>query len=76
MDKNENERQYSVIDQMLSMHSSLRDKYKRRALLLNLALLLVSVFLCAFVFADEKMFSWFSQPFQGSTFISFSAQEF
>ena len=59
MDKAEINRQFHVLDQMLSMHSALRDKYRKRALLLNLSLLLASVFLCAFVFADKSIYLWF-----------------
>jgi len=59
MDKIENKRQFDTLDQMLSMHAALRDKFKRRALLLNLSLLLASVFLCAFVFADKSLFILF-----------------
>jgi hypothetical protein len=55
MDKDENERQYDVVDQMLSMHSSLRDRFSRQAFWLNVTLLACSVFLCAFRFADERV---------------------
>lgn len=58
MDKTENRRQYRVLDQTLTMHAILRDKFKRRALLLNLSLLLSSVFLCALAFVDQSIFSW------------------
>lgn len=54
--KSENDRQFRVLDQMLSMHSDLRDRLKKRALYLNLLLLIVSVFLCALVFADNTIF--------------------
>ncbi len=49
----ENERQYRVIDQMLTMHAVLRDRYNRRALYLNLILLVGAIVLNAFVFASE-----------------------
>ena len=51
--KQENKRQYELTDQLLSMHSSLRDKYDRRAFLLNTALIAVSLFLCVFAFVDD-----------------------
>ncbi len=59
MNQTENKRQFNILDQMLSMHAALRDKFKGRALLLNLSLLLAAVFLCAFVFADKSIFLWF-----------------
>ncbi len=59
MNKAESERQFRVLDQMLSMHAELRDKFRRRSLLLNLSLLLTSVLLCAFVFADKSIFLYF-----------------
>ena len=55
MGKNESNRQYDLIDQLMSMHAFLCDKYKRRALILNIGLLVVSVFLCALVFADNAV---------------------
>ena len=51
--KQENKRQYELTDQLLSMHSSLRDKYERRAFLLNTALIAISLFLCVFAFVDD-----------------------
>ena len=59
MDKAENERQYEVVDQSLSMYSFLRDAYERRAVALNIALLASSIFLCAFRFADDKVLAVF-----------------
>jgi hypothetical protein len=59
MDKAENERQYDVVDQMLSMYSSLRDSYARGAFILNAAMLACSIFLCAFRFADDKVLATF-----------------
>ena len=52
----ENERQYRVIDQMLTMHARLRDRYGRRALFINLILLISAVALNTFVFAGEDVF--------------------
>lgn len=55
--KNENDRQYRLIDQGLSMHSILRDRYARRATLLNCGLIGTSIFLCAFAFACDQAFT-------------------
>jgi hypothetical protein len=57
MTKDENERQYRLIDQLLTMQSALRDRYARRAFLLSSGLLAFSIFLNAFVFVDDKVFS-------------------
>ena len=53
--KQENERQYVLIDQFLSMHSSLRDKYERRALWLNTTQVGLSLFLCVFAFVGDNV---------------------
>ena len=50
----ENCRQYRVVDQLLSMHSMLRDGYARRAFLLNTAQIGLSLPLCAFSFVDDR----------------------
>ncbi|MFZ2147697.1 MAG: hypothetical protein WAV28_10810 [Sedimentisphaerales bacterium] len=52
----ENERQYRVLDQMLTMHARLRDRYSRRALFINIMLLVSAVALNTFVFAGEDVF--------------------
>jgi hypothetical protein len=57
MTKDENERQYRLIDQLLTMQSALRDRYARRAFLLSSGLLGFSIFLNAFVFVDDKVFA-------------------
>ena len=57
MGQNENDRQYNTIDLMINSHALLRDKYKFLALILNIGLLVVSVFICAFVFVDVQLFS-------------------
>ena len=51
----ENKRQYETVDQLLSMHSSLRDRYFRRAFLLNTSLITVSIFLCVFSFVGDDL---------------------
>lgn len=55
MASDENERQYESIDQLLSMHSSLRDRYFKRAFLLNTSLISVSLFLCVFTFIGDDL---------------------
>ena len=47
-------RETRVIDMMLSMHSRLRDRYIRRALVLDLLILSGSVVLCAAVLLDPQ----------------------
>ena len=51
----ENERQYRVIDQMLSMHSILRDRMERRAFWLNTVLVASSLCLTVFVFVGDEL---------------------
>ena len=55
--KVENERQYAVIDQMLTMHSILRDRMERRAFWLNTALIVSSLFLLIFSFIGDDILS-------------------
>jgi hypothetical protein len=59
MSENENERQYRVLHQMISMHSCLGQRYERRALLLNCSLLVAAVFLCSLNFAADDFFIQF-----------------
>jgi len=54
--KEENARQYGVIDQMLTMHSSFRDRMERRAFWLNTALIGFSLFLTVFTFVGDELF--------------------
>jgi len=53
--KEENERQYRVVDQMLTMHSLLRDRMERRAFWLNTALIASSLFLTVFTFVGDDL---------------------
>ncbi len=53
--KEENERQYGIIDQMLTMHSSYRDSMERRAFWLNTALIALSLFLTVFAFVGDDL---------------------
>lgn len=55
MSESENDRQYRVLDQMLSAHAMLRDQYRRKALLLNTGLLTAAIALNAFVFAGDDV---------------------
>ncbi len=48
-------RQYRVLNQTLSMHSMLGDRYARRALLLDVILLACSVIFCATTFARDSV---------------------
>jgi hypothetical protein len=51
-----------VVDMMLTMHSVLRDRYERRARLLDVSMLSVSVILCALAFADERLARYLALP--------------
>lgn len=53
--KEENERQYAVTDQMLTMHSSFRDRMERRAFWLNTVLIALSLFLAVFAFVGDDL---------------------
>lgn len=46
---------YRIADQMLTMHSVLRDRNHRRALFIDLLILGISMLLVAAVFADEQI---------------------
>lgn len=48
-------RQYRVIDQLVSMHSMLRDRYNRLALALNTSLIVVSFGLCVMTFVGDHL---------------------
>src|SRR5713101_5413522 len=52
-------RKFRVLDQTLSMHTSLRDRYGRRALIVDLSLLACSVVFCASAFAGDNVLSRF-----------------
>jgi hypothetical protein len=49
----ENEREYRLINQMMTAHAVLRDRFSRRALILNISLLALAIILNAFVFASD-----------------------
>lgn len=72
--KEENERQYKLIDQLLSMHSSLRDTYERRAFWLNTVQIGASLFLSVFAFVpDDVIRSLDFDPAKGRYLIGVSA---
>ena len=74
LSKQENERQYNVIDQLLSMHSTLRDKYERRAFWLNTIQIGISLFLCVFAFVgDNVLTSLEYEPAMARFVLGFSA---
>jgi hypothetical protein len=50
-------RQFRVLDQTLSMHTTLRDRYEQRALIIDLLLLASSVVFCASAFASDDALS-------------------
>ena len=53
--KEENERQYRVVDQILSMHALYRDSLERRAFWLNTTLVATSLFLAVFAFVGDQL---------------------
>lgn len=50
-------RKFRVLDQTLSMHSSLGEKYKLRALVLDISLLTCATIFCATTFINENFYS-------------------
>lgn len=56
--REEVERIRRVADQLCSAHAWLRDKFKRRALLLDVVILLASAWLTALAFADPRFDQW------------------
>ena len=53
--RKERERQYRLVDQSISMHAILRDRYSRRAFLLNTAQIAISLFLVVFAFVSDDV---------------------
>ena len=67
----EQERQFRVVDQMLTMHSLLRDRYIRWSRLLDYSILGSSVMLNAFVFSGDDTYLLFGvAPSQGRLLVS------
>jgi hypothetical protein len=56
--REEVERIRRVADQLCTAHASLRDRFKRRALLLDIIILLASAWLTAVAFADSRFDKW------------------
>ena len=52
------QRRYRVADMMITMHSILRDSYKRRSLALDLVIFSSSVLIAALAFGDRSLFEW------------------
>jgi hypothetical protein len=59
MTQEAHDREYRVIDQMISMHAYIAQNKKRQATLLGIGLLLASAILCAFTFADDATMALF-----------------
>jgi len=57
--RDENERQYRVVDQMITMHSLYRDRMERRAFWLNTVLIALSLFLTVFTFVGDDLIRQF-----------------
>lgn len=53
MTKEEHDREYRVVDQMISMHAYIAQAKKSQALWLSLGLLFASAITCGFTFADD-----------------------
>ena len=60
MSMTELERNFRVIDMMLTMHSVLRDRNKRRALVVDIVLLALSVVICTAIFLDPRVINTLS----------------
>ena len=54
-DERDSDREYRVVDQLLTMHAALRDRYRRWALLLNTAQIGISLVLCGFAFVSDDV---------------------
>jgi hypothetical protein len=68
--KEENERQYRLIDQLLTAHAKLRDRFSRRCRVLNILLLALAIILNAFVFAsDDSLQVLFGRPAEAKVWI-------
>lgn len=59
MAESEFDRQYRVLDQMISMHASLGQRFNRRALVLTCGLLFSSALLCSLTFAPDSILEYF-----------------
>jgi hypothetical protein len=55
MTKEEHEREYRVVDQMISMHADIAQTKKSQALMLSVGLLFSSAIICGFIFVDDAI---------------------
>ena len=68
------DRKFRVLQQILGIHSELRDRYKKRALLSEITLLGCSVVFCTTVFAGDDFFQNFGiQPSVGNLLLGFAS---
>lgn len=60
----ENDRQYGLVDQLVTMHAQLRDRYMRRSTVLSTGQIAISLFLCvvAFIVDDVLVAMGYSPP--------------
>jgi hypothetical protein len=63
------DRQFRVLDQMLSMHADLRDQLSRKALTTDVLLLGCSVIFCATTFASDSLLLRFGLSAQRTQFV-------
>lgn len=59
MTQDANNREYRIIDQMISMHAYIAQKKKKHATLLSVCLLFASAIVCAFTFVDDATMALF-----------------
>ena len=62
-------RQYRVLKQILSMHTFLKDKYERFALIIDIILLICAVVFCATTFIRDDVFTHIGLASQNVRFI-------
>jgi len=67
--KTELERIHRVSDQMVTMHSALRDEYTTKYCVLDCALFASSIVLVGFVWVDPQLLHWFSDNPSGFRFL-------
>jgi len=67
--ESETVRQYRVLRQTLSIHSILRDRYTRKANIVDSILLVSSVIFCATTFASEELYKQFGVSLTKGQFI-------
>lgn len=56
MNSNENNRQYRIIDQMISMHSRLRDQYHMKATITKISIIAFATFVTGLSLIDPELF--------------------